>query len=139
LIGEENKHKKPKITKTSFISIPLYSISFVQFTYIGEKMENNNLDNIDEEELQEAIQKHTDYIIQLDPSEILERLSKSLEATEVILEGYNLVTNINEGHGIAVAGLIRLREAVAESITWISENIGEFEDEEMTEEIVDEL
>jgi hypothetical protein len=37
-----------------------------------------------------------------------------------------------------VAGLIRLREAVAESITWISENVGEF-DEEMLEEIVDEL
>ena len=102
-------------------------------------MENNNLDNIDEQQLQEAIQKHTDYIIELDPSEILERLSKSLEATEVILEGYNLVTNINEGHGIAVAGLIRLREAVAESITWISENVGEFEEEELIEEIVDEL
>ena len=58
-------------------------------------MENNNLDNIDEQQLQEAVQKHNDYIIELDPSEILERLSKSLEATEVILEGYNLVTNIN--------------------------------------------
>jgi hypothetical protein len=101
-------------------------------------MENNNLDNIDEQQLQEAVQKHNDYIIELNPTEILERLSKSLEATEVILEGYNLVTNINEGHGIAVAGLIRLREAVAESITWISENVGEF-DEEMLEEIVDEL
>jgi len=101
-------------------------------------MENNNLDNIDEQQLQEAIQKHNDYIIELNPTEILERLSKSLEATEVILEGYNLVTNINEGHGIAVAGLIRLREAVAESITWINENVGEF-DEEMLEEIVDEL
>jgi hypothetical protein len=101
-------------------------------------MENNNLDNIDEQQLQEAVQKHNDYIIELNPTEILERLSKSLEATEVILEGYNLVTNINEGHGIAVAGLIRLREAVAESITWINENIGEF-DEEMLEEIVDEL
>ena len=101
-------------------------------------MENNNLDNIDEQQLQEAVQKHNDYIIELNPTEILERLSNSLEATEVILEGYNLVTNINEGHGIAVAGLIRLREAVAESITWISENVGEF-DEEMLEEIVDEL
>jgi hypothetical protein len=101
-------------------------------------MENNNLDNIDEQQLQEAVQKHNDYIIELNPTEILERLSKSLEATEVILEGYNLVTNINEGHGIAVAGLIRLREAVAESINWISENVGEF-DEEMLEEIVDEL
>jgi hypothetical protein len=101
-------------------------------------MENNNLDNIDEQQLQEAVQKHNDYIIELNPSEILERLSKSLEATEVILEGYNLVTNINEGHGIAVAGLIRLREAVAESITWINENVGEF-DEEMLVEIVDEL
>lgn len=50
-------------------------------------MENNNLDNIDEQQLQEAVQKHNDYIIELNPSEILERLSKSLEATEVILEG----------------------------------------------------
>jgi len=130
--------KNPKTKNKLFISTPLYSISFVQFTYIGEKMENNNLDNIDEQQLQEAIQKHNDYIIELNPTEILERLSKSLEATEVILEGYNLVTNINEGHGIAVAGLIRLREAVAESITWINENVGEF-DEEMLEEIVDEL
>jgi hypothetical protein len=130
--------KNPKTKNKVFISTPLYSISFVQFTYIGEKMENNNLDNIDEQQLQEAVQKHNDYIIELNPTEILERLSNSLEATEVILEGYNLVTNINEGHGIAVAGLIRLREAVAESITWISENVGEF-DEEMLEEIVDEL
>lgn len=93
-------------------------------------MENNNLDSFDEEELQEALLKHHKYIKDLEPTDILERLSKALEATEVILEGYNLVTNINEGHGIAVAGLIRLREAVAEAITWIDTNTIELDESE---------
>jgi hypothetical protein len=101
-------------------------------------MENNNLDAHEEEQLQEAFKKHQEYIIELPAADILERLSKALEATEVILEGYNLVTNINEGHGIAVAGLIRLREAIAEAITWIDENIIELDDEEL-EESIDEL
>lgn len=93
-------------------------------------MENNNLDSLNEEELQEALLKHHKYIEDLEPADILERLSKALEATEVILEGYNLVTNINEGHGIAVAGLIRLREAVAEAITWIDTNTIEIDESE---------
>ena len=53
------------------------------------------------------------------------RLIKALDSTEVILEGYNLVTNINEGHGIAVAGIIRLREALAEAIDWIDTNVND--------------
>ena len=121
---------RPNTVKKLFIFIPLYSICFVQFTYLGENMENNNLDSLNEEELQEALLKHHKYIEDLEPADILERLSKALEATEVILEGYNLVTNINEGHGIAVAGLIRLREAVAEAITWIDTNTIELDESE---------
>ena len=56
---------------------------------------------------------------------------KSYDSTDVILEGYELVTNINEGHGIAIAGIIRLREALIDSIEWITNNLVE---EEPTEE-----
>jgi len=56
---------------------------------------------------------------------------KSYDSTDVILEGYELVTNINEGHGIAIAGIIRLREALMDSIEWITNNLAE---EEPTEE-----
>jgi hypothetical protein len=48
----------------------------------------------------------------------------------VILEGYDLVTNINEGHGIAVAGLIRLRNALMDSIEWITFNLLQEDEEE---------
>jgi hypothetical protein len=45
------------------------------------------------------------------------------------------VTNINEGHGIAVAGILRLREALVDSIEWINYNIVfNTEDEELEEE-----
>ena len=62
---------------------------------------------------------------------MLRRLVKSYDSTDVILEGYELVANISEGHGIAIAGIIRLREALMDSIEWITNNLVE---EEPTEE-----
>jgi hypothetical protein len=86
---------------------------------------NKNLDTVEELKLQEEFKKHQEFIINLEPESLLERLIKALDSTEVILEGYNLVTNINEGHGIAVAGIIRLREALAEAIDWIDTNVND--------------
>ena len=83
-------------------------------------MEPKQLDPEKILELQEEYQKHLEHIRNLDPEELTERLAKSLEATEVILEGYNLVTNINEGHGIAVAGIIKLRETISDALEWIN-------------------
>ena len=77
--------------------------------------------------LQEELLKLQEFIRSLDAEEITDRLVKALDNTEVILEGYNLVTNINEGHGIAVAGIIKLREALAEAIDWIDYNFSEEE------------
>jgi hypothetical protein len=84
-----------------------------------------NIDTEEELKLQEEFKKHQEFIINLEPESLLERLIKALDSTEVILEGYNLVTNINEGHGIAVAGIIRLREALAEAIDWIDTNVND--------------
>ena len=84
-----------------------------------------NIDTEEELKLQEEFKKHQEFIVNLDSESLLERLVKALDSTEVILEGYNLVTNINEGHGIAVAGIIRLRDALAEAIDWIDTNIND--------------
>ena len=76
-----------------------------------------NYDELDPDEqiaLQKQIESHREEILTLDVDEILERLVKMHDSTDVIIEGYNLVTNMNEGHGIAVAGLIRLRTALME-------------------------
>ena len=99
-------------------------------------MESINMDTEKELQLQEEYKKHLDYIRNLEPEELTERLAKSLEATEVILEGYNLVTNINEGHGIAVAGIIKLRETISDTLEWLSYQILEddHEDDEEDEE-----
>ena len=96
-------------------------------------MEPKQLDPEKILELQEEYQKHLEHIRNLDPEELTERLAKSLEATEVILEGYNLVTNINEGHGIAVAGIIKLRETISDALEWISYQMIEIEDEDLEE------
>jgi hypothetical protein len=100
-----------------------------------------NIDTDEEKKLQEEFKKHQEFIINLEPELLLERLIKALDSTEVILEGYNLVTNINEGHGIAVAGIIRLREALAEVIDWIDTNVNDvvLEIDEETFEQGDEL
>jgi hypothetical protein len=100
-------------------------------------MESINMDTEKELQLQEEYKKHLENIRNLDPEELTERLAKSLEATEVILEGYNLVTNINEGHGIAVAGIIKLRETISDTLEWLNYQILEVDEED--EEESDEL
>ncbi len=100
-------------------------------------MESNNMDTEKELQLQEEYKKHLENIRNLEPEELTERLAKSLEATEVILEGYNLVTNINEGHGIAVAGIIKLRETISDTLEWLNYQILEVDEDD--EEESDEL
>lgn len=90
-------------------------------------MEPKIVDSEKELLLQEELLKLQEFIRTLDSEELTDRLVKALDNTEVILEGYNLVTNINEGHGIAVAGIIKLREALAEAIDWIDYNFSEEE------------
>ena len=99
-------------------------------------MESTNMDTEKELMLQEEYQKHLESIRNLEPEELAEKLAKSLEATEVILEGYNLVTNINAGHGIAVAGIIKLRETISDTLEWISYQILEVDqDDEESDEL----
>ena len=69
----------------------------------------------DQENLHQEFEKHQEFIRSLPLEDLLDRLVKAHDSTDVILEGYNLVTTVNEGHGIALAGIIRLREALAES------------------------
>lgn len=97
---------------------------------------NKTIDPDDDLQLQENLLKHVEFINNLDPGDLYERLVKAYESTDVILEGYNLVTNINEGHGIAIAGLIRLRSAMEETLTWLDHNLLL---EENSEESDDEL
>lgn len=102
-------------------------------------MITENFDNENEEQLQENLAKYNEFISNMDPEELFDRLVKAYESTDVILEGYNLVTNINEGHGIAIAGLIRLRAALEETILWMDKNLLEDEEELIEEEDGDEL
>ena len=97
---------------------------------------NKTIDPDDDIQLQESLLKHIEFINNLEPSDLYERLVKAYESTDVILEGYNLVTNINEGHGIAIAGIIRLRSALEETLTWLDNNLLL---DESSEELDDEL
>jgi hypothetical protein len=98
-------------------------------------MEIKSLDKLEGDALQEGLLKLQEYIRSLESEVLLDRLVKALDNTEVILEGYNLVTNINEGHGIAVAGIIKLREALAEAIDWIDYNCSEEETDTESDEL----
>ena len=92
-----------------------------------------NFEHLDDEqkmELQKQFEENRKLVLAMDPEEFLERLVKMHDSTDVILEGYDLVTNINEGHGIAVAGLIRLRNALMDSIDWITFNLLQDDEEE---------
>jgi hypothetical protein len=101
---------------------------------------NKNIDPAEELQLQENLIKHIEYINNLEPNELYDRLVKVYESTDVILEGYNLVTIVNEGHGIAIAGIIRLRGALEETLTWLDNNLCDDEDSlEEIEETDDEL
>ena len=88
-------------------------------------MELNNFDSVDEKALQEIVAKHKDYIVNLEPDDLIERLVQAHDSTNVILEGMNITSTMSEGHAIAVAGLLRLREAIVESIDWLDHNLAE--------------
>ena len=88
-------------------------------------MELNNFDSVDEKALQEIVAKHKDYIVNLEPDDLIERLVQAHDSTNVILEGMNLTSTMSEGHAIAVAGLLRLREAIVESIDWLDNNLSD--------------
>ena len=97
-------------------------------------MNLENIDNENTEDLQKELEEHRNQILMLHPQDLLQRLIKMHDSTDVILEGYDLVTNINEGHGIAVAGILRLREALMDSVEWINYNIVFNEETEENEE-----
>lgn len=99
-------------------------------------MEINNFDSTDEKMLQEVIAKHKEYIVNLDPDELLDRLVQAHDNTNVILEGMNISSTMSEGHAIVVAGLIKLREAIVETIDWLDHNLSDspfIKDEESDE------
>ena len=93
-------------------------------------MNYEDLDEAQQLELQKQFEENRKLILSMDPDDFLERLIKMHDSTDVILEGYDLVTNINEGHGIAIAGIIRLRNALMDSIEWISNNLLSSDEEE---------
>ena len=93
-------------------------------------MHYDDLDDEQKIELQKEFEENRKQVLAMDPEDFLARLVKMHDSTDVILEGYDLVTNINEGHGIAVAGLIRLRNALMDSIEWISFNLISNDEEE---------
>ena len=98
-------------------------------------MNTENFDNDNIEQLQKELEEHRNEILMLHPTDLVQKLVRMHDSTDVILEGYDLVTNINEGHGIAVAGILRLREALMDSIEWINYNVVfNTEDEELDEE-----
>ncbi len=80
---------------------------------------------MEEQDITEQIEKHREYIGSLSVEDIIERIIKAHDSTDVILEGYNLVTNVNEGHGIALAGIVRLRSAIEELMDWFDYNLTE--------------
>ncbi len=90
---------------------------------------------MEEQDLTEQIQKQREFVASLDLEDMIERIVAAYESTDVILEGYNLVTNINEGHGIAIAGIIRLRKALEETLDWFEANMAEEIDEVFEEEL----
>lgn len=90
---------------------------------------------MEEQDLTEQIQKQREFVASLDLEDMIERIVAAYESTDVILEGYNLVTNINEGHGIAIAGIIRLRKALEETLDWFEANMVEEIDEVFEEEL----
>ena len=88
-----------------------------------------------EELFQEEFNKRIEAVRALTLEEMVEKLVKAHDSTDVILEGYHLVTNVNEGHGIALAGIIRLRDALAEMVDWIDHNLYEEAEEIDSEEL----
>ena len=95
-------------------------------------MDLNNLDDEQMLELQKKFEENRNIILSLDPEEFLERIIKLHDSTDVILEGYDLSTDISGGQGISMAGIIRLRNALMDAVEWITNNLTE---EDLEEEL----
>jgi archaellum biogenesis ATPase FlaH len=93
-------------------------------------MDINNLDEEQMLELQKKFEENRKIILSMDPEEFLERIIKLHDSTDVILEGYDLSTDISGGQGISMAGIIRLRNALMDSVEWITNNLTEEDSEE---------
>ena len=94
-----------------------------------------NYEDLDEEqqlELQKQFEENRKIILSMDPEEFLTRIINLHDSTNVILEGYDLSTDISGGQGIAMAGIIRLRNAIMDSVEWITHNLAE---EDLEEEL----
>lgn len=94
-----------------------------------------NYEDLDEEqqlELQNQFEENRKIILSMDPEEFLTRIISLHDSTNVILEGYDLSTDISGGQGIAMAGIIRLRNAIMDSVEWITHNLAE---EDLEEEL----
>lgn len=89
--------------------------------------------NLSEEQILEHLQQKREFVVNLSIEEISDRLESALNETDVILEGYNLVNNIAVGDGIALAGILKLRETLTETLDWIIENLIEDENIEILE------
>lgn len=92
-------------------------------------------ENMTEAEILEKLEEKRQLVISLTTDEIIERLEKALYNTEVVLDGYNLVNNITVGDGVALAGILKLRETISETLDWMLENIYEAPYEEENEEL----
>ena len=88
------------------------------------------VNNLTEQEILDKLEEKRQMVVNLSVEELLDRLEKSLHDTDVVLDGYNLVNNIAVGDGIALAGILKLRESITETIDWLMENL----EEENTEE-----
>ena len=84
-------------------------------------METENL--LTEEQVLQELEAKREFVLGLEPEEIVERLERALFETDVVLEGYNLVNNIAVGDGIALAGILKLREAVSEVMDWMVDKL----------------
>ena len=102
--------------------------------YIGKlynvPMDINNLDEEQMQELKKKFEENRKIILSMDPEEFLERIIKLHDSTDVILEGYDLSTEVSGGQGISMAGIIRLRNALMDSVEWITNNLTEEDSEE---------
>lgn len=64
----------------------------------------------------------------MDVEEIEEFLNELLITTDIVVEGMNLVSNLNSGEAIAYRALAKLAQGVELAIHWIQTNSEEVED-----------
>lgn len=94
------------------------------------------INEISEEELERQLEEYKQYIQNLKSDELLDKMRNSLIATDVLVEGFNIVTQITEAQGINISGIIKLREAVGEAIDWLNFHLnGEPDDEEENDDL----